>query len=490
MSTDSTTNRLKDLTGKRCISSISSVDPISGEYSLTPYEVASLAAYSKMFESEDVRLSNESKEIFRLLSSELDKLEESNQGFAIPDQFSDLYSYVDYRLHHASGEPHSLDQIGLSKQNFKALYIRLWMRDRCLYVMDLLLKLENVLQELAQRHSEVLMPVYSNLQPVRTDSLSKWWLTSFYRLKRDFSRLNDCFDRINVCPLSTKIEFPGQYHQIELDKNVLNQHLGFSCTFENNLDSITDCDSAMELSFCATLIGTHLSQLANELEVWSSWEFGYLRMPRKPIQTEHIGEVKRDALRVLRKKCALFTGDLVSALHEQKGHHVSYSQDLESVVPGLIKVLENLEFVLEMFCLVLPVMIFDTKKMEERAKTDLANSGGIFDYLVERSYEPDQARNITSNLLEYCRQRKKQFVDLTMGEWREFSPGFDKEVYQYLVNNSHNFENNGGVGVFNQMELDSQLEGLQDDLKSQRATLESRLDKFLNNPCEDRQTDN
>ena len=130
-------------------------------------------------------------------------------------------------------------------------------------------------------------------------------------------------------------------------------------------------------------------------------------------------------------------------------------------------------------------MIIDTAKMEERASVDLANAGNVMDYLLERSFEPEKAAKIVEGLLKYCQQRSKHFIDLTRGEWQEFSPAFDDEIYRYITASTAT-ETKGTLGGTAHVQVEAALKRYVVEWREDETWMQQASDKILNNPLDDK----
>ncbi len=456
--------------------------PRSLELTLAPYQVASARAYTQMLADSD-QIEGDVADLVLRSITELEEKLRAGESFLEEDDL-DIYSGLERKLDEMVGSSSNILRMGLSPNDHIACDIRLWLRDECLASMHLLLDLRRVLLELAGNHIEVVMPGYSHMQPATPELLSHWWLASASRFCRDFSRLKDVLKRINLCPMGAGA-FAGSHQPI--DRMKLAELLRFDGVIENSLDAVSDRDSVVELTACASIISLHISQLASELLVWATQEFGYVRLPRAFTYRSRNFPQKRnpEPLEVLRSRCSQINGRLSQFNQELKGIPVSYSHDLQESLPGLLEVLSNLRFILELCAVVLPAMIFDTAKMEERASVDLANAGNVMDYLLERSFEPDKAAKIVEGLLKYCQQRSKHFIDLTRGEWQEFSPAFDDEIYRYITASTAT-ETKGTLGGTAHVQVEAALKRYVVEWREDETWMQQASDKILNNPLDDK----
>lgn len=456
--------------------------PATVGQALAPHQVASTRAYATMLGACGII---ETQVCQRILDA-VDAIEKeilSGNSFASSSD-PDLYSGLRRRLSELLGETASYLDIGKSPNDQLATDTRLWLREAYLKVTEDLLLLRQKLLLLARRDIEVLMPGYTHLQPAVPELLSHWWLASAERLERDQSRLKDLYSRLNICPLGAHA-FAGATQPI--DRNKLAELLHFDGVIENSLDAVSDRDFVVEFACTAALIGVHVSQLSSELLIWSTREFGYVRLPRAFTFRAQSFPQKRnpELLEILRARSAHLTGRLTQFLGELKGLTVSYSHDLEESLPGLVDVVENLHFILDLTSVVLPAMIIDTKRMNDAASIDAANSASAMDFLIESGFSPDKASEIVEKLLDYCKDRNKQFIDLTLGEWQQFSPAFNNEIYNYVTNSSRT-DRRDSFGGTAQWQVEAALERCQSVFARDRNWLDEVGARILNRTVADK----
>lgn len=317
--------------------------------------------------------------------------------------------------------------------------IRLWLRVPVIELAELLITVRRQLVALVSRDQDVLMPGYAHMQPTRPISLAQWWLANEARLGRDLHRLLDCFDHINKLPMWSVVP---QHELISHDPILLARQLGMDGCIQNSVDALSDRDYIVELATFATLVGLHLSQMATDLLLWSTREYGFIRLPRnmqfnqQPVTTRRSTEL----LEILRAAPASCLAQLVESVSQLKGVPLSFSQDLQESLSGTLEMIDNLKFTLELTSVLLSAMEFDVSRMRELAARDLSNQSSAVDFLVDRGIPSDKAAKVVDLLLTYCMQRNKQLLDLTLNEWLQFSPAFDEQVYSFLNQNGEEHE--------------------------------------------------
>lgn len=396
---------------------------------LAPYAVASSTAHVRVL----IRANVVTEKVGEALIAGLKRVgEELRDGAGLTSrENSNLYAGLERRLAEIVGDAASMLREGLTTEEELATDSRLWIRSAALDLLASLTETRSVLLSLAERDIEAVMPGYIHLQPDAPGLLSHFWLLCESRLARDSQRLRDFYARVNRCPLGRNA-FTNTGQAVEREQFA--RLLGFDGLVEESFDVVSDRDYILEFASFAAIVGTHISQLASELIIWSTQEFGFVRLPRAfQYRGENFTQKRTTGLlEALRGRSASFTGRLTQFLVELKGLPVSYTADLTEAFPDAMEVVTDLKFVLDLTSQVLPAMLFDTEKMAERANIDMASAGSAIDFLVERGFPPNKATSIVQSLTAYCRERTKQLSDLTQGEWQQFSPAFDGDIYKYV----------------------------------------------------------
>ena len=178
---------------------------------------------------------------------------------------------------------------------------------------------------------------------------------------------------------------------------------------ENSLDAISDRDYLIEFTAAASLIGLHVSQMGSELLLWSSREFGFFRLPRGFVFRGQSLPQRPNAelLEILRSRPANIFGRLSQFLTELKGLPLSYCQDLQESLPGLLEIGQSLNLILELSTVLLPAFKFDTNCMKESASSDQTNAANAIDYLIDRGVEPKRASETVNHIIAYCKERRR-----------------------------------------------------------------------------------
>lgn len=404
------------------------------ERTLVSYAVRSTSAHVEMLSETGIVDESTARRVIEALEKVAVEINSGNPPLSEGD--IDGFAGVERRLKELVGDACRIIRLGNSRSDQWATDVRMWLRDACGQTGERLIRLRETLIKLAERDFELTMPGYVHMQHGGPIFLSQWWMTNESRFSRDYNRLGDLNKRLNLLPL-------GSSERTQTDERIdrlrVARQLGFDGLIENHLDAVSDRDYLVEFASFAALAALHVSQLSSELIVWSTQEFGFLRWPKtftfrgQTISQKRIFEL----LEVLRSRPASMAGRL-SELHVTfKGLPISYGQDIEEALPALFDVVHNLNFLLELVDTVVFICQFDESRMKESASPDVASSMQAIDFLIERDVARDKAVRTVEALIGYCRDRRKQLIDLTMNEWTQFSPAFNEEIYDRLKNDEY-----------------------------------------------------
>ncbi len=363
-------------------------------------------------------------------------LEQIGQEFAagkhfINDDDIDLYTALIRRLSELTGTVGERLNQGRSDEDWLATDVRLWVRDTLLDALLKLIELRTMFLQLATAHEDVFFSAYTHMQPKRREMLCFHFLSVESRLRQDCERFLDLFGRVNLISAGLDNQILLEH---PLDRGLLARLLGFDGIQHNTFDSVSEVDYVIEFASCAAIFGTHLSQFAGEMLLWSTQEFGLVRLPRQfSFENETFPDRKSsEVLEVLRSRSASLGYKLTEILSQLKGIPSASSHESSEVLSALNELIYNLDFVLELTKTILPALIFDIKRMTDLSEVDMANRANAIDYLIEKGFAPDKAVSLVEPLVEYCRKRKRTMSDLAPGEWMQFSPAFDRDIYKYV----------------------------------------------------------
>ncbi len=390
-------------------------------------DIAGSIAHARMLAKQGIISDKEAELIIMGLAS----IREEIRSGAFPwnDGLEDIHMNVEARLHEKTGpEVAGKLHTGRSRNDQVALDMRMYLKEAIQDAVKGIRGLQNALLDLAEANKGVVMPGYTHLQRAQPVLFAHHMLAYFHMLERDRSRFQDCYRRADILPLGSGALAGVPY---PTDREFLARELGFSRVSPNSMDAVSDRDFIVEYHACAAICMMHLSRLAEELVLWSSQEFGFIRLADDYTTGSSIMPQKRnpDFAELARGKTGRVYGNLMGILTVLKGLPLTYNRDLQEDKEGTFDTIDTLLTTLEVFAGMIATLKVDTERLAQAADsymlaTDLA------DYLVMKKGVPfREAHGSVSALCRYAISQGKGLHQLTIDEYRRFSPRFDEDVY-------------------------------------------------------------
>ena len=338
----------------------------------------------------------------------------------------DIHTAVERRLGELIGPTAGKLHTGRSRNDQVATDLRWWLRNRMDELGDLLAGLIAVVAERAETEIDVLMPGYTHLQPAQPIRWSHWLLSHAWAWQRDRERLADLRRRANRSPLGAGALAGNPF---AVDRQALAADLGFDGPIPNSIDAVRDRDYVVEFLSWAALLGVHLSQLAEDLILWSSREFGFVSVAEQFSTGSSIMPQKRNpnSLELLRGKSGRLTGNLVALLTVLKGMPAAYNKDLQEDKEPLFDSVDTLMVALPVATGVLETLTIVPQRMraalgDELLATDLA------EYLVRRGLPFRQSHELVGRAVKRAEALAVPLGSLPLVEYQAISPEFGEDV--------------------------------------------------------------
>lgn len=344
----------------------------------------------------------------------------------------DVHFAVENRLIELIGNTGKKLHTGRSRNDQVGTDIRLYLHDQIQHIQTLIRSWQWALVNLAQDHVQTLIPGYTHLQRAQPVSLAHHLLAYFEMAERDWQRLREIDQRVNVSPLGlgalAGTPFP-------IDRQYTADQLGFVDLYRNSLDGVSDRDFAIEFLCAASLIMVHLSRISEEIILWASEEFGFVKLKDSCATGSSIMPQKKnpDIPELVRGKSGRVFGHLQSLLVVMKGLPLAYNKDLqedkEAIFDGVITVKACLE---AMTILVMEGLVFQTTRLESAVGEDFSNATDVADYLSKKGVPFREAYSIVGLVVKTCLSQGKLLQDLTLEEWQHFHPQFSADIYKAI----------------------------------------------------------
>jgi len=359
------------------------------------------------------------------------KIEHEDVHMAIESKLTEYIGDAAGRLHTAR-----------SRNDQVATDFTLYVQDKTLVLKEKLKTLVNTLVTIAEKHTETLIPGMTHLQHAQPINFGYHLLAYANMFKRDFERFESSYERNNYSPLGSAA-LAGTPHNIDRFKTA--KLLGFDAPTQSALDTSSNRDFALEILFNISTAVMHISRLSEELILWSSYEFGFVKMSDEYATTSSIMPQKKnpDVPELLRGKTGRVYGNLMSLLTVMKGLPLAYNKDTQEDKEGVFDSVKTCEISLDIVTAVMDTLIINVDVMENACKIGHLSATDLADYLVQKANIPFRtAYYITKDVVATANKLQKDMSELTISEIRnsnEDIKNIDEEILSYLdLRNSMN----------------------------------------------------
>jgi argininosuccinate lyase len=418
------------------------------DWRLYPYDIAGSIAHAKMLAKQGIITAAESKAIVNGLHAIGEEIAVGKFNFK--PEMEDIHINIEARLIEKIGEAGKKLHTARSRNDQVALDTRLFARDAVIHTICEIIELQNTLVELAAAHKTTIVPGYTHMQKAQPILLAHYFLAYFEMLGRDVERLENCLDRVDVMPLGSGALAGVAYN---IDRQFVADELGFKEISRNSLDAVADRDYIIEFEAAAGICMMHLSRLAEELVLWSTGEFDFIEIDDAYTTGSSIMPQKKnpDMAELARGKTGRVYGKLLALLTTMKGLPLAYNSDMQEDKEGFFDTVDTLLSTLEVFNGMLQSIKIKTDKMAAAAQLGYMLATDVADYLVQKGLSFRAAHEATGKLVAYAVKQGKPLKDLTLTEYRQFSPKFGKDVYTITVASSVTARDNTGGTAYKQV---------------------------------------
>ncbi len=363
----------------------------------------------------------------------LKKIGEMAQESGWLDRFEaeDVHSFIEARLVEMIGQTGYKLHTGRSRNDQVAVATRLFLRAEISAQDELLRDAQRALLEFAEAYPDAPLPGYTHLQKAQPILLAHFLLAYFEMLARDRARLAEVCQRVNVLPLGSGA-LAGTNFSVE--REWMAGQLGFSGVTRNSLDAVSDRDYVIEFVNAAAITMMHLSRLSEDLIIYSTQEFGFIKLGDAIATGSSLMPQKKnpDSLELVRGKAARVFGHASALLTLAKGLPLAYNKDLQEDKEALFDTIDTLAGSLRVIATVLRNIDFDAARARQGAATDYTNATDLADYLVHRGIEFRNAHDLVGRIVVYAIEQKKELGELSLPEYQHFSSSFDESLFSAL----------------------------------------------------------
>ncbi|MEY3743832.1 MAG: hypothetical protein RLZZ541_887 [Pseudomonadota bacterium] len=400
------------------------------DYRLAEFDIQGSLAHAQMLGAQKIISLEDVKVIEAGLAEILLEIQAGQFEWLL--DLEDVHLNIEKRLTDKIGDAGKRLHTGRSRNDQVATDVRLWLRATTDQVITALKKLQLSLLDLADAHFDTVMPGFTHLQVAQPVTFGHHLMAYVEMLNRDGQRFTDCRRRINRLPLGAAALAGTSY---PIDRELVAKKLGFDGVCENSLDAVSDRDFAIEFTFAASLVMTHLSRLSEELILWSSPRFAFVDIADRFCTGSSIMPQKKnpDVPELVRGKTGRVYGHLTALLTLMKGQPLAYNKDNQEDKEPLFDTADTLLVTLEIYADMMRGIAVNKENMRQAASEGYATATDLADYLAKKGMPFRDAHEVVALAVRYAVDKKVELSDLPLATLQQFAPEISDDVYAVLT---------------------------------------------------------
>jgi argininosuccinate lyase len=403
---------------------------VSFDQRMAAQDIRGSLAHAAMLEASGVLTADEHQAIRDGLATVQQEIDAGTFPWSIERE--DVHMNIEARLTALIGDAGKKLHTGRSRNDQVATDIRLYLRDAIDAIAAELTRLQRGLVDLASTHAATVMPGFTHLQGAQPVTFGHHMLAWNEMLERDHGRLQDCRQRMNVCPLGAAAlagtTFP-------IDRAMTAAALEFDAPTRNSLDSVSDRDFAIEFSAFAALLVTHLSRMSEELVLWTSAQFRFVELPDRFCTGSSIMPQKKnpDVPELVRGKTGRVNGHLMALLTLMKSQPLAYNKDNQEDKEPLFDAVDTVLDCLRAFADMVPHIQPRADVLRVAAAAGFATATDLADYLVRKGLPFRDAHEVVGNAVAAGVERNEDLADMPLELLQGFSDLIEEDVFSVLT---------------------------------------------------------
>ena len=404
-------------------------------------DIAGSLAHAEMLAAQDIISGQDHAAIQRGMAQITQEIEAGTFNWQL--DLEDVHLNVEARLTQLAGDAGKRLHTGRSRNDQVATDVRLWLRGEIDLITQLLADLQMALVEVAERHIDVILPGFTHLQVAQPVSFGHHMLAYVEMFARDTDRMQDVRRRVNVLPLGSAALAGTTY---PLDRERVARTLGMDGVCQNSLDAVSDRDFAIEFTAAASLCMVHISRLSEELIVWMSQNFGFIKIADRFTTGSSIMPQKKnpDVPELARGKTGRVVGHLMGLITLMKGQPLAYNKDNQEDKEPLFDTVDTLKDTLRIFAEMMggqtnPAtgvkeggITVNAVAMEQAALRGYATATDLADYLVKKGLPFRDAHETVAHAVKSAIERQVDLSELPLDVLQGFHPQIEQDVYAVL----------------------------------------------------------
>ena len=405
------------------------VESLSIDKRLYKYDIVGSIAHAQMLAEQKLITKDELK----LIKDGLIGISEEIAAgrFEFRKEYEDIHMAVEAALIAKVGEPGKKLHTGRSRNDQVATDMRLWMRDEIEILQAEITLLQKELVKLAGKYAGDVMPAYTHLQRAQPIVIASYLLSFVEQLERDFIRLKNSRGLLDISPLGCGA-IAGS--TLPIARKSTARQLGFHDISYSSIDAVGDRDFCAEFIFDCALIATHLSRLAEDWIIYSSNEFGFVRIDDAYCTSSSMMPQKRnpDILELIRARSGRVYGALMAMLTVLKGQPSGYNRDLQEDKVHVFSAADTVEACLDMAQAITTHTKFDTKRISAGLDEGFLDATALAEYLVGKGVAFREAHGVVGSLVAYCEKEGRKLRELSLDEFKRHCEKIEGDVYGSL----------------------------------------------------------
>ncbi|WP_156400549.1 argininosuccinate lyase [Caulobacter sp. Root655] len=394
-------------------------------------DLAGSRAHARMLITQGVIASQDGEEILR----GLDAIEAEIVAGTFPfrDEYEDIHMNIEARLRELIGPTAGRLHTARSRNDQVAVDFRLWVREACDRSAAQLEALQKALVAQAEAYADALMPGFTHLQPAQPVTFGHHLMAYVEMFGRDASRFKDARARMNECPLGAAALAGSPF---PIDRHATAAALGFDRPTANSLDSVSARDFALEALSAASIAATHLSRLAEEIVLWTTPMFGFIKLTDAFTTGSSIMPQKKnpDAAELIRAKVGRILGSLTTLTVVMKGLPLAYSKDMQEDKVPTFEAFDALELSLLAMAGMVADLTPNTQKMAAAAGAGFSTATDLADWLVRTLNMPFRdAHHVTGSAVKAAEIKGVDLAELALADLQAIEPRITSDIYTVLT---------------------------------------------------------
>ena len=343
----------------------------------------------------------------------------------------DVHMNIEARLIKVSGSAAKKIHTGRSRNDQVATDLRLYLMEKIDDISNLLISLQESILHKAENHTGSIMPGLTHLQIAQPVTFGHHLMAWFEMLSRDYSRLQDAKERMNVMPLGSAALSGTRFN---IDRKLLSKKLGFKEISRNSMDAVSDRDFVIELASSLSIIGIHLSRMCEEIIIWSSSQYSYVELSDEVCTGSSIMPQKKnpDMAELIRGGSSKTIANLMGLLSLMKNLPLTYNRDLQDDKEFIFNSIDFVEDSLALLSIVIDGMLPNTEKMKHDCLMGQITATDLADYLVEKNMPFRKAHEVVGRIVAHAETKNVQIFELEISELRKFTKLIGEDVVSYL----------------------------------------------------------